>query len=121
VKEISFEEILEIVSEVTEMDSEIITGRSQKLPVLRARHLLSVFAFEYGYTKKGIGRKLGRDHSTIISGIKRMKGEIDIYKNNSFHVVTSWENEIDEKIKDLLAEKIIFAALEEERRIQNAS
>lgn len=120
--EISFEELLEIVSEATLISKELITGKSREDPMVRARYLLSIKAYEYYIRNKSlIAKKLNRDHSTIISGMKRMEGEIDVCKDNPQHQISQWNYEIEEKIKDLMIEKIIFAALDAERRIKDAS
>lgn len=121
IAEITFEELLEIVSEVTIISKEAILGASQKDAVVRARYLLCRKTYDYIPNKAFIARKLNRDHSTIISGLKRIDGEIDANKSNPLSIVTYWNEQIEEKIKDLMVEKIIFAALEEERRMSDAS
>lgn len=72
-------EIIDAVSDEYGVPVAVIRGRNRIRDVAEARemamHLLSRGA---GMTKVAIGRALGRTYSTVVSGIKRVEGLIEV-------------------------------------------
>ena len=72
-KQNSIREIVSAVSRATGLPREQITGRRRYSNVARARHLVMFLARRAGYSFPAIGRWLCCDHSTVISGVKRVE------------------------------------------------
>lgn len=65
---LTVEEILEVVKEVTGVPKKEITGKSRKVEIVSARHLLSYFCLQYKIKNTvTMGDYLDMDHSTIIN------------------------------------------------------
>jgi len=61
-------DIVAIASDITGYRAEAITGRSRKRFIVRVRQAVYFVAREQGHSYPDIGRRLGRDHSTVITG-----------------------------------------------------
>lgn len=53
---------------------ERILGRERVARVAAARHMLFVAMWKAGFSISEIGRVLGKDHTTVIAGIRRAMG-----------------------------------------------
>lgn len=49
----------------------VIMGQSRARPIARARQAIMRRLYQYGLSVSEIGRILGRDHTTVIHGIRR--------------------------------------------------
>jgi len=63
-----------IIAEVAEecgISPATILGRDKTAPIARARQIVMFEARKAGFSLTQIGRVLGRDHTTILAGIRR--------------------------------------------------
>lgn len=57
---------------------EELTGRSRERHIARARHVYAAVLYDLGHTLEGIGRHLGRHHSTIIHSVRAVEADPDL-------------------------------------------
>jgi len=76
---ISHEQIMDIVSTVTGISVDEIKGNKKNNPYVHARFAFAALCVKYRFNEciSDVGRFIQRDHSTIISGLKKH----DIYIN----------------------------------------
>lgn len=100
---INLDELVEIISSVTNVSVEDIKGKRRYTEVVLSRSLLYYFGkFIYGYTFVALGKFTNRDHSTVIHNYRNFDN--DIRQNRLFR---SWHDEIFEKIVNLSNKEII--------------
>ena len=78
----NLQNILEFISEHYGVSENSIKSKSRKDEVVKARH--AYFYIAYKTSRKGlaeIGRLVNRDHTTVIHGMRKIEGEIDIYQD----------------------------------------
>ena len=78
----NLQSILQIISEYYGVSENLIKSKSRKDEVVKARH--AYFYIAYKTSGKGlaeIGKLVNRDHTTVIHGIRKIEGEIDIYQD----------------------------------------
>ena len=78
----NLEIILETISDNYNISESLIKSKSRKDEIVKARH--AYFYIAYKISRKGlaeIGRLVNRDHTTVIHGIRKIEGEIDIYQD----------------------------------------
>lgn len=74
--------ILEVISKYYGVSENSIKSKSRKVKSVKARH--AYFYIAYKTSRKGlveIGELVNRNHSTVIHGIRKIEGEIDIYQD----------------------------------------
>lgn len=74
--------ILEVISEYYGVSENSIKSKTRKVKSVRARQIY--FYIAYKTSGKGlaeIGKLVNRDHTTVIHGIRKIEGEIDIYQD----------------------------------------
>lgn len=71
--------IMNVVCSYYNLDESDLIGKKRKREIVQARHIVMLLAKEYSNTSlAAIGADLGgRDHSTVIHGIKRIQDDID--------------------------------------------
>ena len=72
-------DIVHIVAHVTGVEPDEILSKTRRRPVAQARQLVMYIAYKRGHTLKGIGRALGRHHSTVIHGRDKTDHDSEIY------------------------------------------
>lgn len=70
-------DIAAIVAAQFDLTPAAILGASREREIVVARHITMHIAHRHGVTMADIGRALGMDHSSVMHGIRRIKGEID--------------------------------------------
>lgn len=71
---VSARSIGDAVSEFYDIPYEVLTGRSRKYPIARARHVWYYLALKkFGHTSAHMGRISKRDHTTVIYGSRRIE------------------------------------------------
>lgn len=63
-------QIVDAVSEATGIPSRHILGPRRDAPTARARQIVMYEARQHGLSMKQIGDALGRDHTTVVHGIR---------------------------------------------------
>jgi len=114
-------ELLAIVSEVTGVQQYEIRGKRRVAKIRRARHLFSFIAWEHGHKKLHISKLLNQNHSTTISAINNVMFEMRLYAANKDYLTMHHLRMIIDKIEIMMIEKAIFAELEIERSLKDAS
>ena len=67
--------IVRQVAEITGVPAEALFGRCRRQPYSRLRQLCYLLAYERGFSLPQIGRAFGRDHTTVLYGIRRMRAK----------------------------------------------
>lgn len=91
---ISHEQIMDIVSTVTGISADEIKGNNKTNPYVHARFAFAALCVKYRFNEcvSEVGRFIQRDHSTIISGLK--KHEIYINYEDYAEIFNKCESEI---------------------------
>lgn len=70
----SIERVVAATAAATGLNTGDLKGKSRIKPIVWARHVSAIVAFELGHSKRVIGRTLGnRDRTTILAAIQRYK------------------------------------------------
>lgn len=67
---------VELASDATGVPKADIMGQSRVAHIARARHLAYAKAREYGVSFAAIGRGFGRDHTTVMHGVRKVGGAL---------------------------------------------
>lgn len=99
---IDLDAIIEEVCGITKNTIEEVTSQSRVTELVQARQLIAFFARKYTkISLSSIGRRLGdRDHTTIMSNIKRVSSLIDAGDKRLCPLV----KKINRRIKEMLEE-----------------
>lgn len=68
-------QIIRMVSRFTKIPVEDIMGQSRRAEIARARHMTYLALFDAGAPYIHIGRIMGRDHSTVMHGVRKALGK----------------------------------------------
>lgn len=67
-----------VVSDLTNISKEDILGKKRKYHFIAARHTLWHYLFNHTLTHKSeLARLVGRDHTTLIHGLRSVRGQIE--------------------------------------------
>jgi chromosomal replication initiation ATPase DnaA len=100
---ITLDELIEIISSVTNVSIEDIKGSRRYTEAVLSRSLLYYFGkFIYGYTFVKLGKFTNRDHSTVIHNYRNFDN--DIKQNRLFK---AWHDEVFNKIVNLSNREIV--------------
>ena len=69
-QEVVFSRVLRMVSHQFNVSPKAIMGRNRSASVVRARHVVMLLCRRRDFSFQEIGTAMGRDHSTIICGVK---------------------------------------------------
>ena len=70
--------VCSIMGTLANIDSQMILSSSRQWPLPACRGILYIHFREKGLTTLQIGRMFNRDHATVLAGVKRTKGWLEI-------------------------------------------
>jgi hypothetical protein len=56
------------------VEPRVVLGKQRRPPLSTAQHRAWARLRGYGYSWSGIGRRVGRDHSSVMMGVKQLSG-----------------------------------------------
>jgi chromosomal replication initiation ATPase DnaA len=80
-KQEQFERIIEIISEEFDITTEMLLSIKRTEDIVRARHTLYKTLNRLGLNKVATGRALGKDHTTVMNGLKVYRNLYDTDDN----------------------------------------
>lgn len=97
---IEIDDAIAVMSDVSGYDAETLKGASRVWPLPFLRYAIWLFLYESGYHTTRIGKAFGRDHSTVVYGVRQARERIghasyesdtEIYKRFKLKVMTDEE------------------------------
>ena len=90
-----FDNLFRIISIYSGIGEDVLLKRSRKREVVFARHLLFYFVQnKTDLTLESIGEPFGFDHTTVLHGIKKINGYLDIKDEQTCKAVEAIENSL---------------------------
>lgn len=74
----SVDQVIGVVSRLAQVSRGAIQGESRAVRVLQARLIVYGLSASEGHALAEIGRKLGRDHTTVASGVRRLEALLPV-------------------------------------------
>lgn len=95
---VSMKLIMDSVADVYQIEPIYLRNKTRMMPFIEARQVACFFMRKYGYSTVEIGRRVRRDHSTVIHSTKMVKNLMSVDEKLR-HRMLQIEERIEEKIR----------------------